>query len=64
MKVHGSFTGDRERTRRDLLRQYVRLQRELIEGDPAGSSYQGQQTMLSKHFVEQAAARQPDGQPA
>ena len=40
MKVHGSFTGDRERTRRDLLRQYVRLQRELIEGDPAGSSYQ------------------------
>ncbi len=37
---------------------------DVLYGAAAGSSYQGQQTMLSKHFVEQAAARQRDGQPA
>ena len=31
---------DRQSIRRDLLRQYLRLQRELIEGDPGASSYQ------------------------
>lgn len=31
---------DRQSIRRDLLRQYLRLQRELIDGDPAASSYQ------------------------
>ena len=31
---------DRQRVRRDLLRQYLRLQRDLIDGDPASSGYQ------------------------
>jgi dCTP deaminase len=29
---------------------------EVLYGEQAGSSYQGQQTMLSKHFAEHAAA--------
>jgi hypothetical protein len=29
----------RKKTRRELLNQYVRLQRELIDADPASSSY-------------------------
>ncbi len=37
---------------------------DLLYGADAGSNYQGQQTMLSKHFVEQTAARARDGQPA
>jgi hypothetical protein len=40
MNVHGSTSGDRRRTRRDLLRQYVRLQRDLVDGDPSSSTYQ------------------------
>ena len=30
----------RQRMRRDLLQQYVRLQRELTDGDPSTSTYQ------------------------
>lgn len=30
----------RRQTRRDLVRQYVQLQRDLIDGDPASSTYQ------------------------
>lgn len=41
MKAYGtSIGGDRRRTRRDLLRQYVKLQRDLVDGDPADPSYQ------------------------
>ena len=29
---------------------------ERLYGDALGSNYQGQETMLGKHFVEQAAA--------
>jgi len=32
--------GDRQRLRRELLQQYLRLQRELIDGDPASAQYQ------------------------
>lgn len=32
--------GKRDALRRELLRRYVRLQRELTEADPASSSYQ------------------------
>jgi dCTP deaminase len=32
---------------------------DVLYGADVGSSYQGQQTMLSKHFVEQVAARAP-----
>lgn len=38
--ARGSVTGKRQEVRRELLRQYMRLQRELIEADPASSSYQ------------------------
>lgn len=31
----------RQRARRELLQQYVRLQRELVDADPASSAYQG-----------------------
>lgn len=37
----GQVTGGHQKTRSDLLRQYVRLQRELVEADPASSAYQG-----------------------
>lgn len=30
----------RQKTRRELLRQYLQLQRELLEGDPGSSAYQ------------------------
>lgn len=30
---------ERLRARRELVRQYLRLQRELVDGDPASSSY-------------------------
>lgn len=34
-------SGDnRQRLRKDLLRQYVKLQRELIDADPSSSAYQ------------------------
>jgi dCTP deaminase len=36
---------------------------DLLYGSDVGSNYQGQQTMLSKHFVEQTAARAPAGEP-
>lgn len=40
MKAQGPAPGEHRHIRLDLLRQYVRLQRDLIEGDPASSSYQ------------------------
>jgi hypothetical protein len=40
MSAFGSAAGERQRVRRDLLRQYVKLQRDLIDGDPSSSSYQ------------------------
>ncbi len=40
MKPQGSAGSEHRHIRRDLLRQYVRLQRNLIEGDPASSAYQ------------------------
>lgn len=39
MTAQGSATGERRHVRRDLLRQYVRLQRDIIDGDPASSAY-------------------------
>jgi hypothetical protein len=33
-------SGKREQARRDLLRQYVKLQRELMDADPSSSAYQ------------------------
>lgn len=39
MTVPGSATGERRHLRRDLLRQYVRLQHDLVDGDPASSAY-------------------------
>ncbi|MDQ2743371.1 MAG: hypothetical protein M3Z66_13910 [Chloroflexota bacterium] len=41
MNAHIPATSDRRRLRRDLLCQYVRLQRDLVDGDPATSAYQG-----------------------
>jgi hypothetical protein len=38
---HGSLTTERQRARRELLHSYLRLQRELIEGEPGTASYQG-----------------------
>jgi dCTP deaminase len=32
----------------------------VLYGERLGSNYQGQETMLSKHFVEQTAVRSPD----
>lgn len=40
MNLHGSANGTRGTTRRELVRQYVQLQRELIDGDPSSSAYQ------------------------
>jgi dCTP deaminase len=37
---------------------------DVLYGEDVGSSYQGQQTMLSKHFTAQTAARSRDRQPA
>lgn len=34
------FKSERERVRRELLQQYLRLQRDLLEGNPASSEYQ------------------------
>lgn len=39
MTAQGSATGERRHVRRDLLRQYVRLQRDLIDGDAASAAY-------------------------
>jgi hypothetical protein len=39
-QAHGRVSGHRQEVRRELLRQYMRLQRELIEADPASSAYQ------------------------
>ena len=33
---------------------------DVLYGQGLGSNYQGQETMLSKHFVEQTAVRPPD----
>lgn len=40
MNAHGSTKGSHGTARRELVRQYVQLQRELIDGDPASSAYQ------------------------
>jgi hypothetical protein len=40
MIAGGTTEAGRQKVRRELLRQYVRLQRELIDADPASSSYQ------------------------
>lgn len=37
---NSATTGKRQQVRRELLRQYMRLQRELIEADPSTSDYQ------------------------
>lgn len=39
MTAQNSATGERRHVRRDLLRQYVKLQRDIIDGDPASSAY-------------------------
>lgn len=36
----GGTAGNRNHVRRDLLRQYVHLQRELMDADPSSSAYQ------------------------
>ena len=36
---------------------------DVLYGEDVGSNYQGQVTMLSKHFREQAAAAAPSDQP-
>ncbi|HEX6506004.1 MAG TPA: hypothetical protein VF221_00075 [Chloroflexota bacterium] len=39
--ISGDLTGvARQKSRRELLRQYVRLQHELLEADPSSSAYQ------------------------
>lgn len=40
MIANGFLPSNRQKLRRDLLRQYVRLQRRLMEADPTSSSYQ------------------------
>jgi hypothetical protein len=40
MISESSLKGKRQKVRRELLRQYVRLQRELIDSDPASAAYQ------------------------
>ena len=37
---YGATTGKRQQVRRELLRQYMRLQRDLMEADPSSSAYQ------------------------
>jgi hypothetical protein len=37
---YSATTGRRQQVRRELLRQYMRLQRELMEADPSASAYQ------------------------
>ena len=37
---HRAPSGRRQEVRRELLRQYMRLQRELVESDPSSSAYQ------------------------
>lgn len=37
---HSSMTGKRQHVRRELLRQYMRLQRELMDADPTSPAYQ------------------------
>lgn len=41
MIPHSDTDSRRQAARRELLRQYVKLQRELIEADPSSSAYQG-----------------------
>jgi len=41
MRADSTAAGARSRVRRDLLHQYMHLQRELIDGDPGTSAYQG-----------------------
>lgn len=37
---HRASSARRQEVRRELLRQYMRLQRELMESDPSSSAYQ------------------------
>lgn len=37
---YNATTGKRQQVRRELLRQYMRLQRELMEADPSSATYQ------------------------
>ena len=39
MLPDGRIDDDRRQARREMLRQYVRLQRDLVEADPASSAY-------------------------
>lgn len=39
MTAQGPATGERRQVKRDLLRKYVRLQRDILDGDPASSAY-------------------------
>ena len=39
--IPDTSAGRNRRTRRELLHQYVHLQRELIDGDASSSAYQG-----------------------
>ena len=41
MLATGSTDAGREKLRRELLRQYIHLQRELMEAEPSSSAYQG-----------------------
>ena len=40
MYADGTIGTTRQKTRRELLAQYVRLQRELLESDPSSGAYQ------------------------
>lgn len=40
MISQGYTAYDRQRARQEMLRSYLRLQRELIDGDPGSSAYQ------------------------
>ena len=37
---HSTTSGKRQQVRRELLRQYMRLQQELMDTDPSSSAYQ------------------------
>jgi hypothetical protein len=41
MLATGSTDAGREKLRRDLLRQYIYLQRQLMEAEPSSPAYQG-----------------------
>lgn len=40
MTLHREFEANRQKGRRELLRQYVHLQRELLDADSTKSAYQ------------------------